>query len=268
MLDLTWWQVFGLLVAMATSIVGGRFLGLFVHRALYRRVLLTRTRVDDRFLLRVEAPFQVAAGVLVWQVLICFFELPPVVNAFCRNLGHIGLLVALGWAAMRTIDTGVEHVASNTRWIADQRLSRALLPLARRIAKIVVGVLVAVMVLARMGYAVGPLLVVLAIGGACFALAAHRPLENVLAAYAILGDHGIREGDLVTLDFGVTGTIETIGLYSTRLRTKDGNDVIVPNRKLADAQIERPVQRSTTRPLAVVSATGGNEVSRTAGGLS
>jgi small-conductance mechanosensitive channel len=268
MLDLTWWQVLGLLVAAAASIVGGHFLGLFIHRTLYRRVLLTRSRVDDRFFLRVEAPFQVAAGVLVWQALLCFFELPVVVNAFCRNVGHIGLLVALGWAAMRTVDTGIEHVSTQSHWITDQRLSRALLPLARRIAKLVVGVLVAVMVLARMGYAVGPLLVVLAIVGACFALAAHRPLENVLAAYAILGDHGIREGDLVTLDFGVTGRIERIGLYSTRLRTPDGSDVIVPNRKLADAQIERPVQRSTTRPLAVVSATGGDGSTRTAGGLS
>ena len=109
---------------------------------------------------------------------------------------------------------------------------------------------------------------VLAATAACFALAAHRPLENVLAAYAILGDHGIREGDQVTLDFGVTGKIEMIGLYSTRLRTADGSDVIVPNRKLADAQIERPVQRSTTRPLAIVSATSGDGSSRTAGGLS
>ncbi len=266
MLDLTWWQVLGLLVTAAASALGGRFVGLFAHRTLYRRVLLTRTRVDDRFFLRALAPFEVGGIVLAWQVLICFFDLPPVVNAFCRNLGHIGLLVALGWAAMRTIDTGVEHVAAKSRWVTDQRLSQALLPLARRIAKIVVGVLVAVMVLSRMGYAVGPLLVVLAILGACFALAAHRPLENVLAAYAILGDHGIREGDFVTLDFGVTGTIESIGLYSTRLRTREGTDVIVPNRKLADAQIERAVPRSTTRPLGVVKASSDDGHLRTAGG--
>lgn len=265
MLDLTWWQVFALLACAGLSVVGGRMLGGALHRALYRRVLLTRTRVDDRFFLRVEAPFALGGIVLVWQVLVSLVDLPPSVLAFCRNVGHIGLLVALGWAAMRTIDTGVEHIGSHSKWIADQRLSQSLLPLARRIAKIVIGVLVAVMVLARMGYAVGPLLVVLAICGASIALAAHRPLENVLAAYAILGDHGIREGDHVTLDFGVTGTIELIGLYSTRIMTPSGAHVIVPNRRLADAQIERAVQR-TTRPLAAVPAPGGDHP-RTAGGL-
>jgi small-conductance mechanosensitive channel len=258
MLDLTWWQPFVLLGFAAASVVGGRMLGGALHRALYRRVLLTRSRVDDRFLLRLEAPFELGGIVLVWQVLVSFMDLPPSVNAFVRNVGHIGLLIALGWGAMRTLDTGIEHIATRSKWIADQRLSHSLLPLARRIAKIIIGTLVAVMVLARMGYSTGPLLVVLAICGGGLALAAHRPLENILAAYAILGDHGIREGDTVTLDSGVRGTIELIGLYSTRLRTTSQTHVIVPNRKLADAQIERSFQRPQTRPLGVVSASGGS----------
>jgi small-conductance mechanosensitive channel len=213
--------------------------------------------VDDRFFLRLESPFEVGGIVLSWQVLVSLIDLPASVNAFVRNLGHLGLLLALGWAAMRTIDTGIEHIATRSKWIADQRLSHSLLPLAKRVCKIIVGVLVAVMMLARMGYATGPLLVVLAIVGGCVALAAHRPLENVIAAYAILGDHGIREGDLVTLENGVRGTIDQIGLYSTRLRTASNTHVILPNRRLADAQIERSSQRPQTRPLGVVSASGG-----------
>jgi MscS family membrane protein len=180
-------------------------------------------------------------------VLISFGDYPASVIEFCRAVGHIGLLVALGWAALRLIDTAVETVGLRSKWIVNQRASHALLPLARRIAKIVVGVLIGVMILARLGYSVGPLLVVLAIVGAALALASHRPLENVLAAYAILGDHGIREGDTVSLDSGVVGDIEVIGLYSTRIRTGEGSYVIVPNRKLADAQIERSVVRPATR---------------------
>ena len=257
MLELSWVQIVALLASAGVSVFGGRMLGGALHRALYRRVLLARTRVDDRFMLRLEGPFELGGVVLAWQVLVSFMDLPVSVNAFVRNVGHIGLLLALGWAAMRTIDTGVEHIATRSKWIADQRLSHSLLPLARRVTKIIVGVLVAVMVLARMGYATGPLLVVLAIVGGCVALASRRPLENVIAAYAILGDHGIREGDVVTLENGVRGTIEQIGLYSTRLRTTSSTQVILPNRKLADAQLERSFQRPQTRPLGAVSASGG-----------
>ena len=258
MLDLTWWQVLALVGSAAISVFGGRMLGATVHRALYRHVLLTRSGVDDRFVLRLVGPLEAGGIVLVWQMLVSFIDLPPGALSFCRNLGHIGLLLALGFGAMRMVDTAVEHIQSRSKWLADQRLAHSLLPLSRRVVKIAIGAVVAVMVLARMGYTVGPLLVLLAITGGCLALAAHRPVENILAAYALLGDHGIREGDRVTLESGVSGVIEQIGLYSTRLRTPSSSHVIVPNRRLADAQIERSFQRPT-RPLSVVTPRAANE---------
>jgi small-conductance mechanosensitive channel len=257
MLELTWVHLVALSVGAIAAVVGGRLLGGLIHRVLYRKLLLERTAADDRFLLRLGGPFELGGIVLAWQVLVSFMDLPPSVNAFARGVGDAGLLLVLGWAATRTIDTSVERIATRSTWIAEQRVSRSLLPLAQRAAKIVVGILVAVMLFARMGYATGPLLVVLAIVGGCVALAAYRPLENVIAAYAILGDHGIREGDIVTLENGVRGTIEQIGLYSTRLRTTSSAHVILPNRKLADAQLERSFQRPQTRPLGVVSTSGG-----------
>jgi MscS family membrane protein len=247
MLDLTWWQVFALVGTAILSFFGGRLLGSWAHRAIYRRVLLTRSSIDDRFVLRLEGPAEAIGMVLVWQVLVSFGDYPASVVSFCRAVGHIGLLLALGWGAMRMVDTGVETLAMRSKWVANQRASQSLLPLARRITKILLGVLVGVMILARLGYSVGPLLVLIAIVGAAAALASHRPLENVLASYAILGDHGIREGDTVRLDTGAVGDIEAIGLYSTRIRTGEGSYVIVPNRKLADAQIERSVVRPATR---------------------
>jgi len=252
MLDLTWWQVFALVGTAVVAVFAGRLVGNWAHRAVYRRVLLTRTSIDDRFVLRLEGPAECVGMVIVWQLFVSFGDYPLAVLDVCRAVGTIGLLLALGWGAMRMLDTGVELLAMRSRWITNQRASQALLPLARRITKIVLGVLIAVMVLARLGYSVAPLLVLLAVVGAAVALASHRPLENVLAAYAILGDHGIREGDTVRLDSGVVGDIELISLYSTRIRTGEGSYVIVPNRKLADAQIERSVVRPSTRAHAAV----------------
>lgn len=269
MLDLTWWQVLALIGTAAVAVFGGRLVGSWAHRALYRRVLLTRSHVDDRFVQRLESPAEFVGMVLVWHVLVSFGDYPASVLAFCRSVGHIGLLLALGWAAMRMIDTGVETLAMRSRWITNQRASQTLLPLARRITKIVLGVLIAVMILARLGYSVGPLLVLIAIVGLALALAAHRPLENVLAAYAILGDHGIREGDTVRLDSGIVGDIEAIGMYSTRIRTGEGSYVIVPNRKLADAEIERSVVQAATRVVAAVPPPPSSGLRQTSpGGLS
>ena len=268
MLDLSWAQGFLLLVMVVASYFGGRFVGGVAHRALYRRLLLTRSRVDDRFLLRLEEPVAALGVVAVWQLLVTFLRLPGDVLAFCRNVGHIGMLVALAWGAMRGIDTVLDVMASRSTWLSDRRIATSLVPLARRMAKGVLGVIVGVMVLSRMGFGVGPLLVLIAIVGAALALAAARPLENVIAAYAILGDHGVREGDHVKLDSGIAGTIEQIGLYSTRLRSDSGAQVIVPNRKLADAQIERVYQRLSTQMHAAVPPPSSSQLPTTSGELS
>ena len=251
MLDLTWWQALALVGSAAAAVFGGRLLGAWAHRVLYRRVLLARSSVDDTLVLRLLGPCEAIGAVIVWQLLIGFGDYPPSVVAFCRNVGHIGLLLAIGWGAVRLIDTVVEILAHRSKWLTNQRASQTLVPLARRITKVVLGVVVGVMILSRLGYEVGPLLVLFAIVGGAVAIAARHPLENVLAAYAIIGDHGIREGDAIRLE-GIVGVIDVIGMHSTRIKTNEGSYVILPNRKLADAQIERSAPRPNTRPLAVV----------------
>jgi MscS family membrane protein len=104
------------------------------------------------------------------------------------------------------------------------------------------------MVLGALGFAIGPVLVVLAIAGVVGAIALYQPLQNMFAAYTLMNDH--IEGDFVRLETGIAGTIEAIGLYSTRIRTVDSSLVIIPNRRLADAQIE--TQRRPTRAHAAV----------------
>jgi MscS family membrane protein len=253
MQDLTWWQSIGLLLAAAVAFVGGRFLGAYLHGVLYRRVLMATpaaSPTDDRFVHRLAPPIELLVGVVLWQVLISLFSLRPEIFAFCRAAGHVGLLVAVAWSALRGIDTIFEVFAP--RWVTHQRAARSLLPLARRIAKSVIAVVIAIMVLSRLGFSTGPLLVLFAIVGGALALASVRPLENVLSAYALLGDHGLREGDRVCLDNGVTGVIEAIGLYSTRIRTAASSYLIVPNRKLADLQIERAFHRPATASHAAV----------------
>jgi len=250
MQDLTWWQGIGLLLAAAGASVGGRVLGAHLHGVLYRRVLLTASPTDDRFVLRLALPIELLVGVVLWQVLISLFSLGSELLAFCRGVGHVGLLVAIAWGVLRGIDTTFDVFAP--RWVVHQRAARSLLPLARRIAKSVMVGVIAIMVLSRLGFSTGPLLVLFAIVGGALALASVRPLENVLSAYALLGDHGLREGDRVCLETGVTGVIESIGLYATRIRTTASSYLIVPNRRLADAQIERAFHRPATASHAAV----------------
>jgi len=97
-----------------------------------------------------------------------------------------------------------------------------------------------------MGYNITSLLAGLGLGGLAVALAAQNTLSNVFGAIAIFVDQPFRVGEQVQLE-GFSGTIEVIGLRSTRLRTFDGTLVTFPNSLVANAKIENMTARPTRR---------------------
>lgn len=77
----------------------------------------------------------------------------------------------------------------------------------------------------------------LGVGGIAIALAAQKTLENVIAGVSLIADEAVRVGD--TLKFGeIVGTVEEVGLRSTRVRTADRTVVILPNGQLANLNLE------------------------------
>ncbi len=77
----------------------------------------------------------------------------------------------------------------------------------------------------------------LGVGGIAVALAAQKTLENVIGGVSLIFDQAVRVGDL--LRAGATqGTVEEIGLRSTRIRTPDRTVVSVPNGQIANMTLE------------------------------
>ena len=82
-----------------------------------------------------------------------------------------------------------------------------------------------------------PALAGLGVGGIAIALAAQKTLENVVAGVSLIFDQAVRVGD--TLKMGeFVGTVDHIGLRSTRIRTMDRTIVSVPNAQIANASLE------------------------------
>jgi MscS family membrane protein len=84
------------------------------------------------------------------------------------------------------------------------------------------------------------------VGGLAVALAAKPTLENILAGVILFLDGSIKVGD--TIDSSpLSGTVEDIGMRSTRIRAEDGSLVTVTNSELADKVIKN-VSRRVSRP--------------------
>jgi MscS family membrane protein len=115
----------------------------------------------------------------------------------------------------------------------------ALLPLMLRATRIGILFLAMIAIFSALGYPVASLVAGLGIGGLALALAAQKTGENLFASLAISLDHPFRVGDLIRIENGVMGFVDTIGLRSTRIRTLEHNTIVtIPNGKLSDMQIE------------------------------
>ena len=97
---------------------------------------------------------------------------------------------------------------------------------------------------------IGQLLTGLSLVGAALALATKESLENLIASFVIFFDKPFTPGDLIKIQ-NVTGTIEHIGLRSTRIRTLDKTYVTVPNKQMVDTIVDNLSNRTHRRLLPI-----------------
>lgn len=122
-------------------------------------------------------------------------------------------------------------------WASTHPAAQSLLPLASRVGKAAIWALGVVALLSDLGYPVTSLVAGLGIGGLAVALAAQKTVENLFGAFSIGADQPFREGDFVKIEDFV-GTVESIGLRSTKIRTLDRTLIILPNGRLSDMRLE------------------------------
>ncbi|HWU86149.1 MAG TPA: mechanosensitive ion channel domain-containing protein, partial [Kofleriaceae bacterium] len=195
---------------------------------------------------RMRGPLAFALALGLWQLALSFIALSPEARALLHEVARAGLVLALAWLTLRLVDLGSEVLEQRTTVLVHHDMSRALMPLARRVAKVVIVAIMVVALLSSLGYSVAGLIAGLGITGIAVALAAQKTLEHLFGAFVLGIDQPLREGDVVRVD-QTMGTVERIGLRSTRLRTLDRTVIAYPNGKLADSVIERCSARDRMR---------------------
>ena len=101
---------------------------------------------------------------------------------------------------------------------------------------------------------VSALIAGLGLGGLAFALAAQDTIKNLFGSLVIFTDKPFALGDRINYD-GHDGTIEEVGLRSTRLRRLDGHLVTVPNGELVNHSIHNISKRPFIRRIFIISVT-------------
>jgi MscS family membrane protein len=107
----------------------------------------------------------------------------------------------------------------------------------RRAAKVALVVLGIIFILSTFGVNVTTWLAALGIGGIALALGTQKTVENFVGSVTLIADHPIRVGDFCKAG-DVTGTVEQIGMRTTRIRTGDRTIISIPNGDFSSMKIE------------------------------
>ncbi len=193
---------------------------------------------------RLEAliePLRLVVSVMVFRA--CMEVIGP--SALLRDylLKLMALLFILGVASvlMRIVDIISDNVVSRLS-STEASLTYSIIPLFVRSAKIGIFCLGAITVLANWGYNTSTILAGLGVGGVAVALASQKTIENLFGSISIISDRPVLVGDYC--QFGSqSGTVEDIGLRSTRIRTADRTVVTIPNSVFSTMTLENFAKR-------------------------
>ena len=155
------------------------------------------------------------------------------------------LIVAVTWLLIRGTDV-LSSIVEERLVERGQMSATVLVPPGRKAVKVIILLFALVAIVSNFGFNVTALLASLGVGGIAVALAAQKTIENLFGGVILYADRPVRVGDFCR--FGdKMGTVEEIGIRSTRVRTLDHTVITIPNATFSNIEIDNITARERIR---------------------
>lgn len=182
------------------------------------------------------SPARLILTLAVLQIALQFIAVSAIARLYIGRALQLVVIWVIAQFLIRLVELLLAHV-ENVLNARQQYASRSMLHLARRAAIATIVVLAILVLLSNWGYNTTTVVASLGVGGIAVALAAQQTIANVFGGVSIIGDQPVRIGDYGK--FGdLIGTVEDIGMRSTRIRTPARTIVSLPNSSFAGLNIE------------------------------
>ena len=201
----------------------------------------TKTRIDDLLITLIEKTFLPLLYFSVFYVSIGSLKLSPALKKFVHDCGVIVFSIMVIVIATRLLG----YILKNYRFHESKRvIPKGIISLLKNI----IWVFGIIFILDNLGFKVSTVIAGLGIGGIAVAMASQTILKDLFNYFVILTDRPFDNGDFIVFgDF--RGTVEHIGIKTTRLRTPGGEQLIVSNSDLTDSKISNYKWREKRRVI-------------------
>ncbi|HEX6848172.1 MAG TPA: mechanosensitive ion channel family protein, partial [Chitinophagaceae bacterium] len=194
----------------------------------------TNTTIDDFLMLLIERSVLPFFYILSIYVGISYLAL----ESRIQNILKIVLLVAGTFFAIRLVTSAISYFVNTfTRSEIDAELKRKQARGILIIANIIVWILGIIFLIDNLGYDITTLVAGLGIGGIAIALAAQAVLGDLFSYFVIFFDKPFEIGDFIIIGDKM-GTVEYIGIKTTRLRALGGEQLIMSNTDLTNSRVQ------------------------------
>jgi MscS family membrane protein len=189
----------------------------------------------------VSGPAWLLVGTAIHRILAHYLGMPLLQRHYYVQVTAVALIIGANWILWRVIRWFLRGVR-NRALAHGHSGTGSLMLLGERIIKAIVVVMAVFFILGVLGFNLSTALAGVGIGTLAVGFGAQQTIANLFGGVSVLGDEVIRVGDVCK--FGDrTGTVEDIGLRSTRVRTEERTLLAIPNGTVATINVENLSRR-------------------------
>jgi len=225
------------LLALAIIIIGSLLIKFVIKRFILKGIKNWIVNSNIPFNKRILRIFETAIVPLLYLGLIYVsvrnLELHPIIN---QTIDVIGIIIGT-FIGIRFLGKIIEYILA-TYWLSgeSEQVREQSIAILSPAIKIVIWTIGIVFLLANLGFNISALIAGLGVGGIAIALAAQGIFQELFSYFAIVLDRPVKIGDFIIVG-DVIGSVEYIGIKTTRIRSLSGEQVILSNSDLTSSRI-------------------------------
>lgn len=252
-------------IALGVALAAAVVLAAIRHtlaRRLADHARTTETRLDDAAAALVRATHALFLLVAALYAGTLFVEIPARATRLVNGVAVTALLLQLALWGNRAVALWLEHYLARKR--ATDAATATTVAVLGFIARLALWAVVSLVLLDNLGVNITALVASLGIGGIAVALAVQNILGDIFASLSIALDKPFVIGDFIVVG-DVLGTVEHIGLKTTRLRSLSGEQIVFSNAELLKSRIrnfKRMIERRVQFGFGVVYQTEPDTLAR------
>ena len=219
-----------------------RFFTYIFIGTMHKLARLTNNYYDDKIISALKGPIRFAFIIVGLHL---FFALIFIETPFIKNILNSLVIFDIFWAFISLAEAlrGVFHLATEK---LNPDLAKEMGNFILKIVKVLIGAVGLGAILQVWGINVTALVASLGLGGLAFALAAKDTASNLFGSFSLLADKSIRIGEWIKVG-DVEGTVEDIGMRTTKIRSFEKSLITVPNQIVSNSPIENFSRRGVRR---------------------